>query len=329
MAAFTFILSLALIVAASELFTNAVEWAGYRLKLGTGATGSLLAALGTSLPEATVPIVALITNSSNANSVAMGAVVGSPMLLLGVGMGITGLAVSRRKTDSRLEVGTTHARRDLGVFLAAFSVLALSALIEPGKGARIALGVMLVLAYVLYVRQVLQTNEPGTDMPEPLHLLRWDADRRVGALAITIQLVLSVGLLIFASDLFVSAINSAASILHMDALTVAVVLVPVATELPETMNSVLWVRTNDDGLAFGNIAGSAVFQACLLGALGLSFTSWHVGTNGLLSMGVTLCTATALFALFWRGQARGKWLALALLPWAAYVATELAVRGKL
>jgi cation:H+ antiporter len=329
MTAITFALSLVLIVVASELFTNAVEWAGYRLKLGTGATGSLLAALGTSLPEATVPVVALIGNSGNSNAVAMGGVIGSPMLLLGVGMGITGLAVARRKSGDKLEVGTGHSRRDLGVFLFAFSVLILMALAQPAKGVRIAAGVGLVMVYALYVRKVLNADEPGAEMPEPLHLLRWDADREAGRFAISLQLILSVGLLIYASDLFVGAINSAASVLHMDALTVAVVLVPVATELPETMNSVLWVRSADDGLAFGNVAGSAVFQACLLGALGLCFTSWQVGSNGLLSMVVTLITAAALFALLWRGYARGRWLALALLPWTAYVAVEVATRGQL
>jgi cation:H+ antiporter len=329
MAALTFAVSLLLIVAASELFTNAVEWAGYRLKLGTGATGSLLAALGTSLPESTVPVVALLTNSPNANSVAMGAVVGSPMLLLGVGMGITGLAVATRKSNRYLGVGTTHARRDLGLFVVAFSALLLSAFIEPSKGVRITLGVILVLTYMMYVRQVLRTKESRADMPEPLHLLRWDADRRAGSIAISLQLLLSVGLLIYASDLFVSAINSAASALHMNALTVAIVLVPVATELPETMNSVLWIRSSDDGLAFGNVAGSAVFQSCLLGAFGLCFTSWHVGSSGLLSMCVTLCTAVVLLALLWQGHARGRWLAVALLPWTAYVITEIAARGSI
>jgi hypothetical protein len=34
-------------------------------------------------------------------------------------------------------------------------------------------------------------------------------------------------------------------------LVLALVIVPVATELPETLNSVLWVRSNDDMLAFG------------------------------------------------------------------------------
>ena len=45
--ALLFLVSAALLVLASELFTNAIEWAGYRLRLGTGATGSLLAAFGT------------------------------------------------------------------------------------------------------------------------------------------------------------------------------------------------------------------------------------------------------------------------------------------
>ena len=48
-----------LLVVAAELFTNAIEWAGFRMRLASGATGSLLAALGTSLPEFVVPVVAL------------------------------------------------------------------------------------------------------------------------------------------------------------------------------------------------------------------------------------------------------------------------------
>src|SRR4029077_15254313 len=105
-----------------------------------------------------VPVVALLTNSANANSVAIGAVVGSPMLLLGVGMGITGLAVAARKSANTLNIGSTHARRDLGVFVLAFAALTLSAALEPGKGVRIVLGVILVLAYLLYVRQVLSAK---------------------------------------------------------------------------------------------------------------------------------------------------------------------------
>ena len=74
--------SIIAIIIGAELFTNAVEWAGYLLKLGTGATGSLLAALGTSLPETIVPVVAIIANRPHSTAIAIGAVLGSSFMLL-------------------------------------------------------------------------------------------------------------------------------------------------------------------------------------------------------------------------------------------------------
>jgi hypothetical protein len=42
------------------VFTNAIEILGQRLNLGEGSTGSLLAAVGTALPETMIPVVALV-----------------------------------------------------------------------------------------------------------------------------------------------------------------------------------------------------------------------------------------------------------------------------
>ena len=52
--------SFAVILAGALLFTNAVEWAGHKLEMGEGATGSLLAAVGTAMPETLIPIVAIV-----------------------------------------------------------------------------------------------------------------------------------------------------------------------------------------------------------------------------------------------------------------------------
>ncbi|MBI4389541.1 MAG: sodium:calcium antiporter, partial [Nitrospinae bacterium] len=54
----TFILLIAsfvLILLAAELFTNGVEWLGDKLNLTQGAVGSILAAIGTALPETIIP----------------------------------------------------------------------------------------------------------------------------------------------------------------------------------------------------------------------------------------------------------------------------------
>lgn len=324
--AFLFIGGLLAIVAGSELFTNAVEWLGFRLRLARGATGSLLAAFGTSLPETIVPIVALIRHSSDADSIAIGSVLGSSFLLLTLGAGITGLAVMARRSKPRIELDQDQVRRDLGVFLAAFAV-AVGGVLLP-RAARPVAGVGLLIAYSAYVAATLRGGEPHEEMPEPLHLLRWrDGEPHIAA--VVVQLAASIGLLILGSSLFVDGLSQTATALHISPLVAAVVAVPLATELPETLNSVLWVRSRDDGLAFGNVAGSATFQACVLGWLGLTFTTWTPGADGLLSAACAWVTGAYLLALLRRGTARGVWLVLAVVPWLAYVAVEIAAGGHL
>jgi cation:H+ antiporter len=324
--ALLFVASLILVVVASELFTNAIEWAGHMLNLGSGATGSLLAALGTSLPETVVPIVALATHSPAADSVATGAVLGSPFLLLTIGAGATGVAVVLRGGARRLVIDKRQARRDLGVFLGAFAVAVLSSLLP--SGARIAVGALLLLAYAVYVIATLRGSGAAGEAPEPLHIVRWRPGKPHPVL-VSVQLVIAVALLVVGSQLFVSALDRTASALQIPALVLALVIVPVATELPETLNSVLWVRTNDDMLAFGNVAGSATFQSCVLAAIGVVFTSWHPGSAGAISAILTLLTAAFLLAVLWRGQARGAILMLAAAPWVVYVVAQVATGGRL
>ncbi len=320
-----FIGGLLMIVVAAELFTNAVEWAGFRLHLSSGATGSLLAALGTSLPETVVPIVALVSGQPSATSVATGALLGSPFLLLSLGTALTGVAILFRQGRT-LRSDPHQVRRDLSVFIGGFSVVLVSIVLP--FAARVALGVLLLLTYCAYVWRTLRGGEPTESAPEPLHLVRWRSSEPPTSLVI-VQLVVAVAVLILGSNLFVRALNDVALSLHTNPLTLALVVVPVATELPETLNSVLWIRSGNDALAFGNVAGSAAFQACVLGFVGLTFTPWRPDFNGVLSGLLTLGTAVYLLVLLRSGSARGRWLALAGLPWMAYVVAEILAGGRL
>src|SRR3954452_22301656 len=83
--------SFTVILAGALLFTNAVEWIGHRLRLGEGAVGSLLAAVGTAMPETLISIVALLGAKEGADDVAIGAIVGAPFLLATLAMGLVGL----------------------------------------------------------------------------------------------------------------------------------------------------------------------------------------------------------------------------------------------
>ena len=96
------IAGLGLIFLAAELFTNAIEWFGRRLRLSEGAVGSVLAAVGTALPETSVAITAVVIGGRAGNTLAVsqqyadagiGAILGAPMMLSTLAMFITGAAV--------------------------------------------------------------------------------------------------------------------------------------------------------------------------------------------------------------------------------------------
>src|SRR5882672_4207853 len=100
---------LVVILAGSELFTNGIEWFGHKLDLAEGAVGSVLAAVGTALPETTIPLIAILfTGGAAANDVGIGAILGAPFMLATLAMavlGITVLAMAERRTNGRhLEV---------------------------------------------------------------------------------------------------------------------------------------------------------------------------------------------------------------------------------
>lgn len=324
-----FVAGLVLIVGGSELFTNAVEWAGYRMKLASGATGSLLAALGTALPETVVPVIALISRQPTSDAVAIGAVIGAPFLLVTLGMSVTGLAVAARRSKPELQVDGSQVRRDLGSFAGAFWILLLGVVLP--QWARAIAAVVLLLLYGRYVRATLRSGTPSEHMPEPLHILRFDDDRRgrPNPVAIGVQLALSIALLVAGAEMFVHGLDRLASVISIPPLLLSLVLVPIATELPETLNSVLWVHARRDGLAFGNVAGAVTFQGCLLGALGLAFTPWTPGRLGIINLALTFAAGAYTLVLLHDGRCRGWRLALNAVPWVAYVAVVLSVGTRL
>ena len=75
------------------------------------------------------------------------------------------------------------------------------------------------------------------------------------------QALLALALIVVGAQIFVDAVEHTAEVAGLPASLVALVLAPLATELPEKINSVIWVRDVKDTLALGNITGAMVFQS--------------------------------------------------------------------
>jgi cation:H+ antiporter len=324
--------SFAVILAGALLFTNAVEWAGYRLGLGEGATGSLLAAVGTAMPETLIPIIAVLEGSEGSSDVALGAIIGAPFLLATIAMALVGISASlfsssdRRPQGTRLEADVAVLDRDL-VFFLIFFAAAIAFGIGLPLAARLVIAVVFVVAYVVYVRRTL-AHGGAVEEAEAIGPLIMDRSRRgePAGRTIVLQMLIGLGAIVGGAHLFVEELIAVAEDVGIEPLVLSLVLAPLATELPEKANSFLWVREGKDSLALGNITGAMVFQSHIPVAFGLAFTDWDLGTSATLSGLLGLAGGvTAYWALRLRDRfeplAIAIWICL-FLAYVAYVVVE-------
>jgi cation:H+ antiporter len=114
------------------------------------------------------------------------------------------------------------------------------------------------------------------------------------ALTICIQLGAALALLVGGAKGFIYGVQGVAHVMGISALLLSLLVIPIATELPEKVNSILWVRRGKDTLAFGNITGAMVFQGTLLPAIGIMLTPWEPRLEVLTGVGLTLLAAVWL-----------------------------------
>jgi cation:H+ antiporter len=256
--------------------------------------GSILAAVGTAMPETLIAIVALLDVSEGSEDVAVGAIVGAPFLLATLAMGLVGLFAylyrDKRDQGVQLNVHRPTLERDLTFFLILFTLAGLLAWGPPAP-VRITVGVVFLLAYGFYIRLTLRGggDVQSEESLNPLIFERRSGRREDPALALcVIQLLVGLGAMVGGAHLFVEELLHIANSIGVEALVLALILAPLATELPEKVNSFFWVREGKDALALGNITGAMVFQSMIPVGIGLIFTDWDLSGTAILSIGLGL-----------------------------------------
>ena len=291
---------LLLILVAAEVFVNALEHLGEKLKISEGVTGSVFAAVGTALPETLVPLLAIFAGTANSKvneEIGVGAILGAPLMLSTLSLFLLSLAVlKKRGVQGHFNPERTGLKRDLDFFLMAFSLSLVAMFIPHGEGwVRAVIAFVMVMIYFVYILMTLRASsklvEEGhaTEAGAPMLLTRMGLPNNMPV--ILFQLVLGLALLVAGAKGFIHGVELAAPILGISALILSLMIVPVATELPEKVNSILWIRKHKDTLAFGNISGAMVFQGTLLPAMGVSLTPWMPVKEVLAGVVITLIAA--------------------------------------
>lgn len=298
--------ALLIILGSAELFTNGVEWLGQKLHLSEGVVGSVLAAVGTALPETLIPVVSVLCFAGGdsmavhaAHSVGIGAIAGAPFMLTTLTMGLCGCAIiwcaRRGMRAEALNINEVVLKRDLSFFIMSYSmalVCAFPIFDRPDfKLVRWMVAALMVGMYFLYLRKTFAHEGEVGEAPEHLHLNRLLKTGTNVAVIVT-QVLIGLAGIVGGAILFVDHVRALSNFLAVPPMILALIVAPVATELPEKVNSILWARKGKDTLALGNITGALVFQSCWPAAFGIVFTEWD------LSLGTTISGIVAIGAAF-------------------------------
>ncbi|HQU16911.1 MAG: sodium:proton exchanger [Chromatiales bacterium 21-64-14] len=307
------LISLLVILVAAEVFTNALEHLGQRLGISEGMTGSVFAAVGTALPETTVPLLAVFAGTANVrvnHEIGVGAILGAPLMLSTLSLSLLALTTLRRRgIHGAFRPEPSGLTRDLNFFLMVFSVAGAALFVPPQAAAlRVSIAIILVTSYFVYLLLTLRASSAlverghATEAHAPVLLARIGLPENLAV--ILAQLALGLGLLVGGAKGFIYGVERISEALGISALLLSLVIVPIATELPEKVNSVLWVRRGKDTLAFGNITGAMVFQGSLLTALGITLTPWVPQREVLGAVGIALLAGLWLRWRVGRGDLR-------------------------
>jgi cation:H+ antiporter len=335
------LVALVVILAGAELFTNGIEWFGRSLDLAEGAVGSVLAAVGTALPETMIPLIAIVFGTGHASTeVGVGAVLGAPFMLATLAMFVTGLAIvgfrRRRRQGVNLAVDTRVLLLDLRWFGLSYGLAIAAAFLPSGTElVKASVAIALLALYGWYVRAHLAGEAGGQDAElAPLRLRRLDRGRATHPVprlrVVGVQVVAALACIVGGAMLFVGAVQDLAALLGVSSALLALVIAPIATELPEKANSVIWVRQGKDTLALGNITGAMVFQSAIPTSIALLFApaAWSIGTDSELSFLSAAIAAGSLLAIFlpmwFRGRLSGRGLLAGGVFYVAYVGLVVA-----
>ena len=309
------VLLLGAVVWVCTIFTNGIEWLGHRFNLSEGAVGSVLAAVGTALPETLVPIVAILggwwaQQNGQANGletghdVGIGAILGAPFMLATLAMCLSGTAVfvykALGKRETTLTVDLPLFQRDLKYFFPPY-IAAILAAEFPGIGPlKVGVPVLILGWYAFYVWRTFAVSDSNPHAApadehsfDPLFLAPKSLEPKTSL--IVLQTALGLLGIMLTAHLFVGQIQHLSVLLSIPALILSLLIIPIATELPEKFNSIVWLGKKKDNLAMGNLTGAMVFQGCIPTAIGIAFTPWTLTHESTLS--ILMCLGASGFLL--------------------------------
>lgn len=294
-------LSLLFILVSCYVFVNAVECLGRACNFHQGIIGSILAAIGTALPETLIPIMAILfTRNSSAHDVGIGAIAGAPFMLSTLGFFVTGISVivysALGKRSREMKVNCSIISKDLTFFLVIYGAAVATTLFHEIIWLKITVACCLLASYIVYFKLIVNSEGSLLEDVEDLYLKKF-FKLPENKFVISVQLAFALAGIILSAHFFIDNVQVLSHFIGISPLILSLIITPIATELPEKLNSIIWVGRKKETLAIGNITGAMVFQSCFPVVFGMIFTPWHL--QGMTVVSAVLGLTSAFANLLW------------------------------
>lgn len=266
--------------------TNGASSVAVKMHIKPFIVGLTIVAMGTSAPELFVSVSSALESISSGNAgmgdIAIGNVVGSNifnnLLIIGSVSLIAPLTVSK-----------ITVKRDLPiVFLASVALLLF---LLDGTLSRMEGGILticFILFMLMTIRSAKNGEGNGTETAEgELKVMPvWKA---------IICILVGLGVLVYASDLFVEYASDIAKGLNVSEKIIGLTIVGTGTSAPELATSIMAARKGQGEMAIGNVIGSNIFNILMI----LGLTGVIQPLEGITINYIDLSVLILAAVLFW------------------------------
>ncbi len=306
--------SLISVFIASLLFVNALEWLGNKLNLGSSFVGAVLSPIFTSLPELIVILIAIFSNIGEAGQeVGIGTIFGEPFMASSLSYSLVGIAVvvgylGKKRTSTTLVIDKTLSIPYI------FVIVLFPLVLIPGFvhiiWVKYLFGAGFLAIFIFYMRLMYRrrmTEEIG-EVEDLTFAKLAPKTRSHPMIVLAFQLSVSVVLLYFGSRYLVSSVVAISQGINVSPLGLAMIIIPAATAIPETITALIWGYRGKDTLSIASLVGEKTLYSTFYPAIGLFLTSWALDIHAIFSVIVT--TLISLILLCYVRRQRLPWYSL-------------------
>jgi cation:H+ antiporter len=291
-----FVLSLTVLVKASDFFTDAAEKLGIAMGLPPFIVGVTIVSMGTSLPELLSSLVGIF---QGAPEVVVSNVMGSNIANICLVIGVAAIMSTKS-----LRVMYNLVSVDLPLFTGSaflFTLMAWDQVFSRGEA------LLLVIGYIMYLFYILKSSEDEVQTPaiangaEATELEEGDLPAKptssAGALREILILVLS-GIFIFLGAKYtIDSLIQLSDLLNIGREVIAVSAVALGTSLPELIVTINAALKGKAEIAIGNVVGSNIFNIFVVMGIPGLITPLPV-PESVLSQGIPTLISVSLMMFF-------------------------------